>query len=89
MNLSRDLPVLNSKSPAFSIVIEGKGVMTVMDAHLMSLTLTDNRGFEADQFDLELDDADGMSVLPRRGCDSPDAGMKRPVAVSERGTYRG
>ncbi len=33
----------------------------------MSLTLTDNRGFEADQLDLELDDADGKIVLPRRG----------------------
>ncbi|HBG9457335.1 TPA: phage major tail tube protein [Escherichia coli] len=37
------------------------------DNRLMSLTLTDNRGFEADQLDLELDDADGKIVLPRRG----------------------
>lgn len=67
MNLNSDLLDLNSKSPAFSITIEGKDVTTVMDARLMSLTLTDNRGFEADQLDLELDDADGMVVLPRRG----------------------
>lgn len=67
MNLNSELPDLNSKSPAFSITIEGKDVTTVMDARLMSLTLTDNRGFEADQLDLELDDADGMIVLPRRG----------------------
>ena len=40
---------------------------TVLDARLMSLTLTDNRGFEADQLDLELDDSDGQIVLPRRG----------------------
>ncbi|WP_313772618.1 phage late control D family protein [Enterobacter huaxiensis] len=67
MNLNSELPDLNSKSPAFSITIEGKDVTTVMDARLMSLTLTDNRGFEADQLDLELDDTDGMIVLPRRG----------------------
>lgn len=67
MNLNSELPDLNSKSPEFSITIEGKDVTTVMDARLMSLTLTDNRGFEADQLDLELDDADGMIVLPRRG----------------------
>lgn len=67
MNLNSDLMNLTSKSPAFSITIEGKDVTTVMDARLMSLTLTDNRGFEADQLDLELDDADGMIVLPRRG----------------------
>ncbi|WP_416775914.1 phage tail protein [Xenorhabdus budapestensis] len=34
---------------------------------LMSLPLTDNRGFEADQFDIELDDSDGLLALPRRG----------------------
>lgn len=67
MNFSSDLFGLNSRSPAFSITIEGKDVTTALDARLMSLTLTDNRGFEADQLDLELDDADGQIVLPRRG----------------------
>lgn len=67
MNVNSDLINLNSKSPAFSIVIEGKDVTTVLDTRLMSLTLTDNRGFEADQLDLELDDADGLIALPRRG----------------------
>ncbi|EMB4689244.1 phage late control D family protein [Citrobacter farmeri] len=67
MNVNSDLLNLNSKSPAFSIVIEGKDVTTVLDTRLMSLTLTDNRGFEADQLDLELDDADGLISLPRRG----------------------
>lgn len=67
MNFSSDLFDLNSKSPAFSITIKGKDVTTALDARLMSLTLTDNRGFEADQLDLELDDADGQIVLPRRG----------------------
>lgn len=67
MNVSSDLLDLNSKSPAFSIVIEGKDVTATQDPRLMSLTLTDNRGFEADQLDLELDDADGQIVLPRRG----------------------
>lgn len=67
MNFNSELLNLNSKSPAFSITIEGKDVTTALDARLMSLTLTDNRGFEADQLDLELDDADGQIVLPRRG----------------------
>lgn len=67
MNFNPDLLNLNSKSPAFSITIEGKDVTTALDARLMSLTLTDNRGFEADQLDLELDDTDGQIVLPRRG----------------------
>jgi phage protein D len=67
VNFIADLFDANSKSPAFSVVIEGKNVTTVLDKRLMSLTLTDNRGFEADQLDLELDDADGQVVLPRRG----------------------
>lgn len=67
--MSIDSGLLNtgSKTPAFSITIEGKDITTVLDKRLMSLTLTDNRGFEADQLDLELDDADGLIVLPRRG----------------------
>lgn len=56
-----------SKTPAFSIVLEGKNITETLDKRLMGLTLTDNRGFEADQLDLELDDADGQIVLPRRG----------------------
>lgn len=67
MNFRSDLLNLNSKTPGFSITIEGKDVTTVLDARLVSLTLTDNRGFEADQLDLELDDSDGQIVLPRRG----------------------
>lgn len=48
----------------------------------MSLTLTDNRGFEADQLDLELDDADGQIVLPRRGTvHSAGTGVERPKAA--------
>jgi len=67
VNFSSDLLNLNSKAPGFSIIIEGRDVTTVLDVRLMSLTLTDNRGFEADQLDLELDDSDGQIVLPRRG----------------------
>lgn len=67
MSFSIDLFDLNSKSPAFSITIEGKDITTALDTRLMSLTLTNNRGFEADQLGLERDDADGKIILPRRG----------------------
>ena len=59
MNFSSELLNKGNKTPAFSISIEGKDITTVLDNRLMGLTLTDNRGFEADQLDLELDDADG------------------------------
>ena len=55
MNFSSELLNKGNKTPAFSISIEGRDITTVLDNRLMSLTLTDNRGFEADQLDLELD----------------------------------
>lgn len=54
-------------APAFSLMMEGKDITANIEKRLMSLTLTDNRGFEADQLDIELDDADGALALPRRG----------------------
>lgn len=67
MILSNILPAQNSKIPAFRITVEDKDATQELDRRLLSLTLTDNRGFEADQLDLELDDADGLLELPRRG----------------------
>lgn len=43
-DISSDLLELNSKTPAFSIVIVRKNVTEVLDPSLMSLTQTDNRG---------------------------------------------
>ncbi|MFY4462665.1 phage late control D family protein, partial [Klebsiella pneumoniae] len=47
-----DLLNLGSKTPAFRIVIEGKDATQTLDKRLLGMTLTDNRGFEADQLDL-------------------------------------
>lgn len=47
--------------------MEGADITQKIEKRLISLTLTDNRGFEADQLDIELDDADGQLMLPRRG----------------------
>lgn len=57
MNICSDVLDLNSKMPAFSIVIEGKNKTEMLDKCLMSLALTNNRSFDADQLALELDDA--------------------------------
>jgi len=60
-------PRSGSLQPAYRIDVEGKDITSTLQPRLMSLTLTDNRGFEADQLDLELDDSDGKLTLPRRG----------------------
>ena len=44
MNISSNLLDLNSKTPAFSIVNEGKNVTEVLDKRLMSLSLTHDAG---------------------------------------------
>ncbi|MCU5773057.1 phage late control D family protein [Erwiniaceae bacterium BAC15a-03b] len=60
---------INGKAaaPTFRITMGGKDITANLDKRLIGLELTDNRGFEADQLDIELDDADGKLELPRRG----------------------
>lgn len=52
-----------SKILVFCIVIVGKDVMQILDKCLLSMMLIDNCGFEVDQFDLELDDVDGLVIM--------------------------
>jgi len=53
--------------PAYHIVVDGVDIGAQLRPRLISLTLTDNRGLEADQLDLVLDDSDGKLDLPPRG----------------------
>ncbi|MDN4629099.1 phage late control D family protein [Erwinia sp. PsM31] len=54
-------------APDFMLSVNSKDVTANIRDRLILLTLTDNRGFEADQLDLELDDADGLLAMPVRG----------------------
>jgi phage protein D len=54
-------------APAFMLTQAGNDITQDISARLLSLTLTDNRGFEADQLDIELDDSDGLVSMPARG----------------------
>ncbi|MBQ0341937.1 phage late control D family protein [Providencia rettgeri] len=54
-------------TPAFVLAAGGANINSLIQGRLMSLTMTDNRGFEADQLDIELDDSDGQLALPKRG----------------------
>lgn len=54
-------------TPAFMLKIDSRDITGNISDRLISLTMTDNRGFEADQLDIELNDADGRVVLPVRG----------------------
>jgi uncharacterized protein len=53
--------------PAWAITVDGADLTAELSDRLSSLTLTDNRGFEADQLDIVIDDTDGRVDLPPRG----------------------
>ena len=54
-------------TPRYSVQVDGTDITALIAGRLVSLTLTDNRGFEADQLDIVLNDADCKLRLPPRG----------------------
>lgn len=54
-------------TPDYMLMLDNRDITGNISDRLMSMTLTDNRGFEADQLDIELNDADGQVGLPVRG----------------------
>ncbi|GHD59826.1 phage late control D family protein [Jeongeupia chitinilytica] len=50
--------------PIFRVVVDGRDISGLIDNRLESLSLTDNRGFEADQLDIVLHDHDGALAIP-------------------------
>lgn len=55
------------KKPIYKLTVDGENITAAVQGRLVSLTLTDNRGFEADQLDIVLDDSDGKLDLPPKG----------------------
>jgi phage protein D len=53
--------------PDFQITVDGENITANLSGRLIDLTLTDNRGFEADSLDITLDDTDSGLALPGRG----------------------
>ena len=55
--------------PLYALTVAGRDITPVVEPRLISLSLTDNRGGEADTLDLDLDDSDGALDLPHRGAE--------------------
>ena len=53
--------------PAYRLTLDGTDISSAFNNRLESLTLTDNRGFEADTLDITLEDSDGRLAIPARG----------------------
>ncbi|PLN99922.1 phage late control D family protein [Klebsiella michiganensis] len=57
-----------SRIPVFNVLMGGKA-LTVLGEKLISLELTDNRGFNADELTISVDDSQGDIALPPRGAE--------------------
>lgn len=53
--------------PRWRVVLDGKDITSRIAPRLMSLTITRERGQDADQLDLTVSDHDGKLALPRHG----------------------
>lgn len=78
---------MSHPQPRFSVIVDGKDISAVVDARLRSLTLTDSRGFEADQLDLVLNDSDGLLDLPPRGAKIRIAIGWETTGLVDKGSY--
>ncbi|WP_243763633.1 hypothetical protein [Kingella kingae] len=54
-------------TPIAELTINGKTFGTQTLSRIISLDLTDKRGFEADELTIELDDHDGAIAIPKMG----------------------
>ena len=58
---------LNYPHPICRVVVDGRDITLDITARLISIDLTDNRGMEADQLDIQLSDHDGNLAIPPKG----------------------
>ncbi|SFB30389.1 phage late control D family protein [Azotobacter beijerinckii] len=54
-------------SPICRVVVDGRDITAAVVQRLIGISLTDNRGLEADTLDLQLSDHDGLLAIPPRG----------------------
>jgi len=74
--------------PVYQLRQGKKDVTSRFQGRLISLTLTDNRGFEADQLDIELDDTDGLLDLPEKGATLSLALGWQDTGLIEKGEFK-
>jgi len=74
-------------TPDFQILVNGNDISPKVKSRLMSLRLTDNRGFEADTIEVQLDDADGELAMPPKGASMQVRIGWKGSALVDKGTY--
>ena len=74
-------------TPIFSLEVDGKFVTRVAAPRLIDLTISDKRGFEADEINFTLSDADGALALPRRGAEINVAIGFQETGLTNKGSF--
>ncbi|MBG53338.1 MAG: late control protein [Rhodobiaceae bacterium] len=74
-------------TPDFSLVVNGRTITRLMAARLIDLTITDKRGFEADELSITLSDADVSLALPPRGAEIRVAIGFRETGLTDKGVF--
>ncbi|MCS6120483.1 phage late control D family protein [Shewanella baltica] len=74
-------------TPDYQILVNGNDISPKVKTRLMSLRLTDNRGFEADSIEVQLDDADGELAMPPKGATMQVRIGWKGSALVDKGTY--
>lgn len=81
------LNLASERQAAYRIHVDGSDITDRLQGRLTSWTLTDNRGFEVDQLDLTLDDADGKLDFPARGAEIRFAIGWTDTGLADKGSF--
>ncbi|SEG44235.1 contractile injection system protein, VgrG/Pvc8 family [Billgrantia desiderata] len=75
------------RRPSYRLTLAGTDITPRLNGRLVSLTLREQRGLEADQLDITLADHDGALALPRRGAELTLAFGWQHEGLVEKGTF--
>lgn len=75
------------RTPAMRVTMDGADLTDRISPRLLDLTITEQRGDEADQLDVRLHDHDGRITLPRRGAVLNVALGWRDTGLTDKGEY--
>lgn len=73
--------------PIYRVLVDDRDISPVIRGRLIDLSITDNRGFEADQLDIRLDDSDGKLDLPSKGAEIRVWIGFEATGLIDKGTY--
>lgn len=86
----------STNKPAFRVTLEGRDLTATIAPLLISLTITEKRGGEADQLELVIDDSAGTLAIPKEGArlqvalgwEKVAEGSDLPLGLVDKGSFK-